>query len=241
METEFKSVSTNGGMRMSKRNKKLHGVKNVIWDLDNTIWIHREDEYKMVSEFFNINDCDKMKEQYYKIFSAYDFSFRNKKVKKEKFKAIVKYHMPILEEHGIGVDEFMNSWMTLRTNYLNDGVCEILKYLKKRNYKNYVLSDWFEETQLYNLKEYGILDYFEEISASDNQYLKANPKSDGRIVDSQKKDEYVIIGDSLASDIAFANRNQIRSIWYNRLRKENNTELTPTIEIGNLRQIINYL
>lgn len=224
-----------------RRNKKFRSVKYVIWDLDNTIWIHREDEYKIVSDLFNIPDAEKMKEQYYKIFPAYDFSFRNKKVKKEKFKAIVKYHMPILEEHGISIEEFMNSWMTLQTNYVNENIYQVLDYLRKYNYKNYVLSDWFEETQIYNLREYGLLEYFEEINASDNQYLKTNPKSSNRIINPYKKEEYVIIGDSLTSDIAFANRNGIKSIWYNRLGKENNTEFKPTMEINDLIEICDIL
>ena len=223
------------------RDRKLRKVRNVIWDLDNTIWMHRADEHVMVSELFNIPDTEKMKEQYFKIFPAYDFSFRNKKVKKEKFKAIIRYHMPILEEHGIDIDEFMNSWMTFQTTYLNDGVYEVFEYLKKRNYKNYVLIDWFEETQIHNLKEYDLLDYFEEISASDNQYLKTNPKSSQRLIDSRKINKYVIIGDSLISDIAFANRNHIKSIWYNKSGKENNTEFRPTIEIRDLREICDYL
>jgi FMN phosphatase YigB (HAD superfamily) len=86
-----------------------------------------------------------------------------------------------------------------------------------------------------------LLNYFEKISASDNQYLKTNPKSSERIVGQARKNEYVIIGDSLTSDIAFANRNNIKSIWYNRLGKENNTEFIPTIEIRDLREIFQYL
>jgi putative hydrolase of the HAD superfamily len=57
---------------------------------------------------------------------------------------------------------------------------------------------------------------------------------------SLKKDEVMMVGDNLMTDILGANRCGIPSVWINRHNKERN-EVMPTYEINNLEQIFSLL
>lgn len=46
-----------------------------------------------------------------------------------------------------------------------------------------------------------------------------------------------MIGDSLTNDVAFAGKLGIKSIWYNRDGKLNNTTNIPTLEINSLLEL----
>ena len=69
--------------------------------------------------------------------------------------------------------------------------------------------------------------------------MKSNPKATKRIegIIEVARDNAVIIGDSLGSDIAFGNRAGIMTIWYNDKNKENNTNIKPDYEISSLQEI----
>ena len=49
--------------------------------------------------------------------------------------------------------------------------------------------------------------------------------------------EYVIIGDSLKNDIAFANHAGIRSIWFNPKCKKNKSQYKPTMQVTSLYEV----
>ena len=53
--------------------------------------------------------------------------------------------------------------------------------------------------------------------------------------------EYLIIGDSLSSDISGGAKVGIKTCWYNPNHKENNTDLKPDYEIDDLIQVIKIL
>lgn len=84
--------------------------------------------------------------------------------------------------------------------------------------------------------------YIEELHCCDNSYLKCNPLSAEGIVKPGSEEQYVIIGDSLTSDVAFANNTGIKSIWFNRDGKyTNQTSYNPTFEVESLLDIMEIL
>ena len=222
---------------IKKTRELFKEVNKVIWDCDNTIWIHRKDEGNIIANYFGIDDTEELNKEYFTMFSIFDQIFSNKKVKRNKLVAIAEEHMPILKKYNIPTETFINEWMTIQTSFLNTDIYAVLDYLNKRGYDNLILTDWFSETQYFNLELYGILDYFIKISTCDNQYLKNNPKSAKRILKPGRENEYVIIGDSLNSDIAFATHSGIKSIWFNPEEKENNTKFIPTAQVKSLSEI----
>lgn len=54
---------------------------------------------------------------------------------------------------------------------------------------------------------------------------------------SLEKEEAIMLGDNLMSDILGASRAGIKSVWVNRHHKERNTEVIPTYEIDHLTKI----
>ena len=74
---------------------------------------------------------------------------------------------------------------------------ETLEYLSSK-YELMILSNWFTNTQKRRLENAGILKYFSKVSGGDERELKPSLKAFD-IVD--KKEECVMIGDSLKNDI----------------------------------------
>lgn len=220
-----------------KENRKMKNIKTIIWDCDNTIWIHRKDEIKIISKEFGIPVTKEFEKQYFSVFKAFTEYFADRKVKYWAIVRIVEENMPILSEYGLTAAEFLKKWLKIETSFLNEDALDVIKNLKSRGYKNIILTDWLWNSQMNFLKKYGILPYIDQIFTIDDQYLKKNPKSAARIIGANSKKDYVIIGDSLKDDIAFANHAGIKSIWYNPEGKKNKTNFKPTLEISSMLEV----
>ena len=62
-----------------------------------------------------------------------------------------------------------------------------------------------------------------------------------REIGEERRASSIIVGDSLTSDIAGANRAGIKSCWYNPRGAENGTNAKPDFEIKDLREILEIL
>ncbi|MCI8362596.1 MAG: HAD family hydrolase [Clostridia bacterium] len=223
-------------------NTKIKGISTIIWDCDNTIWIHREDELEaLIAKGVGIPYTEELKEQYYGFFDAFNKRFENEKVTFKKTAKLIEERMPILSIYGVTGSYFLDKWIPLETSFVNEEAVEVLKYQREEGYKIVILTDWFMASQVKLLSKYGVSQYIERIYACDNQYMKISPKSVGRIIKSGNESEYVIIGDSLNSDIAFAQHAKISSIWYNPSKKENTTQYIPTAEVESLLEVIDII
>lgn len=106
---------------------------------------------------------------------------------------------------------------------------------------NWSKTDWIEQSQIKQLTKFNLINYIEKIYGIENDYLKMNPKRVRNIIPIGKENEYIIIGDSLESDITFAINANIDSIWFNRSNKENNSDVKPTYIVNKLIDILNIL
>lgn len=97
--------------------------------------------------------------------------------------------------------------------YENDQeLVSTIKYLKKK-YDLVVLSNWFTDTQKLRLQGLGILDDFTFVSGGDERVLKPNPIAFDIATEGYKKEECLMIGDSLEHDIIPAIKLGIPCIW----------------------------
>ena len=62
-----------------------------------------------------------------------------------------------------------------------------------------------------------------------------------RRIDDFKKEEAVIVGDSLTSDIKGGIAVGIKTVWYNPCGKAASTDLLPTAEISSLAELVGVL
>lgn len=220
---------------------KLKNVKYVIFNCDNTLCLHRKDEAKMLANALGIPYNSEFKRQYSFMLQHSYIYFETQKVKLKKFTQLVDICMPILIKHKICAEEFIKVWFSLNCCFINEDAIDVLNYLQAKDYKIIILTDSFYEKQNKLLEDFNINSYINDLYSIDNNYLKRNPKSISRVITSNNINEYVMVGDSLEYDIAFAMNAKIRSIWFNPEYKNNNTKFKPTIEINSLLEICRIL
>lgn len=107
-----------------------------------------------------------------------------------------------------------------REGIVYDGVREVLRTLRKRGKKLYVVSNGIARVQDGRLEKSGMRPYFDDIFVSERI---GYPKPDKRFFDAvfaklgiTDRTSSVIIGDSLTSDMQGGRNAGIHAIWYNR-------------------------
>lgn len=221
----------------------LENIQTVIWDCDNVMWFHKKEEPQIIAEALGVKEVEELANQFYKMIITFNSYFAQKRVKRDEMYDIVEREMPILFFHDISAKGFMDVWADckFKINEVNEDSLKVLEYLSCKGIKNTIKTDWWSPVQIDMLKEFGILEYIEKVHGCENSYLKCNPLSAKGIIVPGREDETIMIGDSLSSDICFANNAGIKSIWFNRDGKENNTQYKPTYEITSLLEVMKIL
>lgn len=218
-------------------------IRTVIWDCDNVMWFHKPQETEIIAKALNITNIEEFDAEFFNMIKCFNVHFIKKRVTLEEMYKLIEKEIPLLYFSGKSPKDFMEVWHEVKTE-INEFNCDILivmKYLQSKGIRQIVKTDWWKKTQTFLLKEYGILKYIEKLHCCDNEYLKCNPLSAKEIIKSGKEYEYVMIGDSLMSDIAFADHARIKSIWFNKDKKPNNTIYTPSFEITSLLEVIEII
>lgn len=223
----------------------MNNIGTVLWDCDGNIWRHNPEEARIIAKALNITHIEEFEIQFFNMIEYFNVYFAKKRVTLEETYKMVEKEMPILYLCGISAKQFMNLWDELKFEIceFNKDTVIVMKYLQSKGIRQVVRSDWWLKTQTALLKEYGILKYIERMYCCDNEYLKCNPLSakSNKIIKPGKEEEYVIIGDSLKSDIAFAQHAKIKSIWFNPEKKPNNTVYVPTCEITSMLEVMEII
>lgn len=217
-------------------------IRTVLWDLDCTVWLYNENEPIVLSQKLKIGDQKTFKDEYYKMWGNLLDYFEEKVVTYEGMSHFIEEQMPILSAYSVKPERLLETIKQEKQNIvrLNKEAKEVLDYARENKIQNLAVTDWFEECQKITLKGIGGLEYFERIYACDNSYFK---NSKGKITELEReltgkeKSEIILIGDSLISDIRFAERLGVRSIWYNPKGKENTTPYKPTYEVDSLTKV----
>lgn len=218
-------------------------IRTVIWDCDMVMWFHKIEETLIIAKALNISDIDEFTSEFFNMIECFNVYFANKRATLNEMYKIVEEQMPILYFSGNSAKDFMNTWdkLKFKVNKFNKDTLIVMKYLKEKGIRQIVKTDWWRDVQINLLKEYGILDYIERVYCCDNEYLKCNPLSAKKIIRAGREDDFIIIGDSIRSDIAFAEHAKIKSIWFNREKKINNTSHIPDFEIASLLEVMDII
>lgn len=114
-----------------------------------------------------------------------------------------------------------------------------------KNYKQYAVTNGTKLAQKGKLKNSGLDKVFDGIFISEDLGVdKPNKEFFYKVfekVGSTNPDEYIIVGDSLTSDMRGANNAGITNIWYNPKDLENNTDVKINFCIHSLDKIPNIL
>lgn len=128
--------------------------------------------------------------------------------------------------------------------FFNDNAKETLKALEK-TYKQYAITNGSIVAQKGKLKKSGLDKIFDGVFISEEMGIDKPNKEFFDIVfeniGSTDTREYLLVGDSLTSDILGANNAGIKNIWYNPEKKEKNLDVIVNFTIYDLREVVEIL
>ena len=114
--------------------------------------------------------------------------------------------------------EIINMWkniMISEADTMEDGVVELLEYLKNKDKSLVVLTNWYGISQIPRLKNAKIYDYFDDVFTGEYQ-LKPHPESYITAMGEFDPKECVIIGDSIVKDYNAPKELGIEAILYDK-------------------------
>ena len=213
----------------------LDKYKYLLFDLDDTLLDFGKAQvlaFKKLLEDENIEYSDELFEQYETINKSLWRSFErgeisNKEVTSERF---IRFFA--LFDRKVDGSEVDNSYLA-EGNQLFEGIIEMLEKLTLTN-KLYVASNGIGVTQHRRLKNNNLNKYFEKIFISEEIGSKKPDREFFDIIFKEigveNKNEVLMIGDTLTSDILGANNARIDSCLVD-IHKISNSEILPTYKI----------
>ena len=208
-------------------------IKTIIFDLDFTL-MDWEDEYifaitnvinelklgyseEKIKEIDNMISCYELE---YPMYENQNFcDFLNKKCD---VNLPIEFVSMLLEEQTKCYRKFTKSEI------------DTLEYLSSK-YELIVLSNWYTYTQKKRLENAGILKYFSKVSGGDEHELKPSLKAFD-IVD--KKEECVMIGDSIKNDIIPALKLGMQAILIKKDNKRKNKRYKQINKLEELKEML---
>lgn len=223
---------------------KEHNI--LLFDLDNTILDFTKAEnyaIRRLAQDFNITLTDDDVERYRKINSMCwhlsDSGVMSKaEILKKRF--IDFFDLFEIKVDGHWCDVTYREYLTHEV-FLVDDAIEVLDELVKEH-DLYIVSNGVKSTQHVRMQKANITKYFKDVFLSDEI---GYPKPEKEFFDYVKshinemtKENTVLIGDNLFTDINGANNANIKSVYFNYFNKENNTDYKPVYEIKKLKEIL---
>ena len=226
-------------------------LKVILWDIDGTVLNFKEAEKNAIKGLFrefSIGECkDEMIERYSLINDKYWKKLERGELTKPEI--LTLRFVEFFEKEGIAfnkVEEF-NLTYQIRlgdTICFNDNAYQLIKGLKGRLLQ-YAVTNGTQRAQKRKLEKSGLDKLFDGIFISDEMGVEKPNKEFFDIVFSKipsvSRQEVIIVGDSLTSDIKGAENAQIKSVWYNPKGKENNIGVKTDYIIKNLNEIKDIL
>lgn len=236
---------TNG----KERTKKM--IKVILWDVDGTLLDFKKSEYAAIKkcfEIFGLGECsDEMIARYSVINRGYWEKLERGEITKQE--VLENRFMDFFEKENIQTDcaEGFNKEYQMQ---LGETVCfcdnsyELLKSLKGR-VKQYAVTNGTKQAQDRKLSKSGLIDIFDGVFISEEVGCEKPGIEFFEHVWEQiglyEKEEVMIVGDSLTSDIQGGNNAGIVCCWYNPEGMKNETDLRIDYEIDDLQKILEFV
>lgn len=230
----------------------MQKITTILWDIDDTLLDFQEAEKNAIISCFNKYNLGNVTEEMLQLYSQINKKYWQKlelgqltksQVLLERFEEF--FLLENIPTH-IASDFNDDYQIALGQNpVFKDNSYKLVMDLKRKGYKQYVITNGTKVAQYNKLKNSKLIDVMDGIFISDEiGFQKPNPKFFEhifKILDSLKKDECIVVGDSLTSDIKGANNFDIKSCWYNPNHKPNDTDARFDYEIDNLNKLLDIL
>lgn len=220
-------------------------IKNLIFDLDNTIILDKDSD----SEFYKeaLRNCGYDEGNYYNIYMAIDeydkliteeSMYYNKKEMLNTINQVLHtdYSINLVDEIIRVIGQYWTKRIILKEN--------IVKELVKK-YNLYIYTNYFHEAQEKRIENIGYLNYFKKVFGADEYGSKPFKKSFENVLKemNSKPEECIMIGDDKTRDIMAANNIGMKSILYdyNGKRDKKEIELKNYIVINDMEELLKIL
>lgn len=220
-------------------------LKNIFFDLDDTLFDFKKAESVALSKTLKelgVKPTDKIIARY----SELNISQWKRLELGEISRAEVKVNRYRLLFDELGLDLSPKKATSLYEEYLKIGhyfienAENVIKNLYKK-YDLYIVSNGAKAVQDSRIASSGIEKYFKGIFISEVIGCEKPAKEFFDCcfshIDCFKKEDTVIVGDSLSSDIKGGINSGIKTIWFNPKELPNNTNIIPDFEIKSLEQV----
>lgn len=223
-------------------------IKILLWDIDGTLLdFGKSEEYgiKECFEIFGLGECtDEMLSRYSEINRKYWGMLEKGEITKsqvlsERFKEFFSSENIRFNR----IDDFNNEYQYLLGDkaFFCDNGFETVNALKGK-VKQYAVTNGTFVAQQRKLTKSGLIEIFDDVFISDKigfekpsiEFFNEVEKKIGNF----SKDEVMIIGDSLTSDMRGGNNANILCCWYNPHKAENNYDIKIDFEIENISQVL---
>ena len=228
-------------------------IKYLLWDIDNTLLSFDLAERASMTKGFEkfgleIGDA-KALEVYKNINDKYWKMLEKGEMTREEI--LTGRFEEFFDLYDIAYDESLVNDFNLfyqeelgKQVFFNDYAEEVLHKLGK-DYKQYAVTNGSKVAQSGKLKNSGLDKVFDGVFISEDvgydkpslEYFDLVFESIG----SNNKEEYILIGDSLTSDMLGSNNAGIRNIWYNPKDLDNKANVKVDYTIKNLKEVIEIL
>ena len=221
-------------------------INNILFDLDDTIFDFHLAEKKALTKtliHFNINPDKNILDRYSQINASQWKLLEQGKITREDVK--IKRYEILFEENGIKqcTPQEATNYYEQQLSIGHFFIPEAQQVIKKLSagYRLYIVTNGSKKVQQGRIKSSGIGKYLDNIFVSEEiGYEKPASEFFEKCflqIPDFKKDETVIVGDSLSSDIKGGQNAGIKTIWFNRNNAQNGSDVIPDYEISSLSRI----
>lgn len=226
-------------------------IKTLLWDIDGTLLDFGKAEaygIRKCFEQFSLGECtDEMLERYSVINRKYWEALERGELTKSQ--VLHDRFIEFFSSESIKfkhIDEFNDEYQ-LRLGdkaFFCDNALETVMSLKGK-YRQYAVTNGTIVAQKRKLTQSGLINIFDDIFISDEigyekpavEFFNAVQEKIGAF----SRNEVMIIGDSLTSDMQGGNNVGILCCWYNPYGKENKQRIKIDYEINNITQVLKIL
>ncbi len=232
----------------------MKNIRHIFFDLDNTLWDHRNNAYLTLKEIYkreNVQEkynlgFEDFHREYFTINERLWAQIRDGEIDKEYLRKHRFYDSFLF----FGIDDFDLAQVfeqnfldeILNYNDLVEGAFELLEYLSEKGYTLHILSNGFKEVTYRKCELSGIQNYFKTITSADEiNVRKPQPEIYEYALKkaNAKKEESIMIGDDWIADVEGALSFGIDAVFFD-VFKDNfgNDEVKVIRELKELQKFL---
>lgn len=219
-------------------------IQHIFFDLDHTIWDFDKNAEETLTELYHqyelqslgLNSCETFIHRYTENNQLLWAEYHMGRITKETLRS-ERFHKTFIEM-GVSPEsvphQFEADYVRFSPNKTNlfEGSEKVLAYLQKK-YSLHIISNGFKETTLIKMDRCNLNPYFTNVIISEDVGVN---KPDKAIFEyalqkaGAKKENSIMIGDSIEADIRGAQDYGIKAIFFNPLNKEKPSDVEWQIQ-----------